>query len=414
MLDIRTLLIGLALLWVVRAAALVLAYRLQKHYAPIRYWAIGSSLVAIGFLVVALRGPIPLAVSVLLGHGLVLCGWASIDLGLVRAAGWRPPQQAFAWLVVLTSLGLAWFVLGVDDYQTRTVLITVTPGIMDVYAAYCCLRPRQASAARHAVLRWIGWMQVGITLANGIKLWFVLQHSGPVLFAADWRNALFYLYVIAYAALQTALLILLAAQRIEDRLGVSIRAQARAQETVRRLAYFDPLTQLPNRRLLDDRLQQALSLARRNRQCGAVLMLDLDNFKPLNDSQGHAVGDLLLQEVAHRLTACLRAADTASRVGGDEFVVVLSGLSATIPESESQALAVAEKIRLALGATYTLSIGTQVEPIEHRCTASIGVALFCTGSAGDALKQADQAMYQAKAAGRNRVELFRSAAPQAA
>lgn len=413
MLDIRTLLIGLALLWVVRAAALVLAYRLQQHYAPIRYWAIGSSLVAVGFLLVALRGPIPLTASVLLGHGLVLWGWACIDLGLVRAAGWRPPQQAFTWLVALTWLGLAWFVLVVDDYQTRSVLVTVTPSIMDLYAAYCCLRPRRASAARHTVLRWIGWMQVGIALSNGIKLWFVMEHAGSVLFVADWRNALFYLYVVSYAALQTALLILLAAQRIEDRLAISIQAQARAQEAVRRLAYFDPLTQLPNRRLLEDRLQQALSLSRRNQQCGAVLMLDLDNFKPLNDSQGHAVGDLLLQEVARRLTACLRAADTASRVGGDEFVVVLSSLSSSEVESQAHALGVAEKIRMALGEPYTLTVRPQEAAIEHRCTASIGVALFCTGSADDALKRADAAMYAAKAAGRNRVELYTAQAPEA-
>jgi diguanylate cyclase (GGDEF)-like protein len=406
MLDIRTLLMALAALWVVRALALVLAFRLQNRYAPLRYWAWGSSFVAVGFLVVALRGPMPFAFSVVVGQFCVLCGSAMIDQGLIRAAGWRPPKRLFATLVALTLALLAWFVLVVDDYQIRSILVTATPTILDLYAVFCCLQVRRASSTRHAVLRWIAWLQLGVVVANGLKLWFVLEHSGNVLFMADWRNALFYLYLLVYAAMQTALFVLLAAQRIEDRLAVSIRAQARAQETVRQLAYFDPLTRLPNRRLLHDRLEQAITLARRTRQYGAVLMLDLDNFKPLNDTHGHAAGDLLLQEVAARLTRCLRAVDTASRVGGDEFVVVLSGLTELEADSRAQALAVAEKVRLLLAEPYLLAAKPGAAHIEHQCTASIGVAVFCDGAAVEVLQHADQAMYAAKEAGRNAVRLY--------
>lgn len=178
---------------------------------------------------------------------------------------------------------------------------------------------------------------------------------------------------------------------------------------VKQLAFVDPLTGLPNRRLLEDRMAQALAASKRSGCQGALMVLDLDNFKPLNDSHGHAVGDLLLVEVAHRLTHGLREIDTVARLGGDEFVVIVRELVADGAGAEQQALAIAEKVRAALAEPYTLTpvSGCDRTPVTHACAASVGVALFDAAStdAAQVLGRADAAMYQAKHAGRNQVRL---------
>ncbi len=187
-----------------------------------------------------------------------------------------------------------------------------------------------------------------------------------------------------------------------------ITERRRMEDQVRLLAFYDTLTNLPNRRLLDDRLSQTLSAARRSGRRGALMFIDLDNFKPLNDTHGHVVGDLLLIEVADRLKRCLRDTDTVARVGGDEFVVMLSDLSSDAAESKAQAESVAEKIRIALAASYLLTTaheGTARTTVEHPCTTSIGVAMFGGHEArrNELLKRADAAMYRAKGAGRNSI-----------
>jgi len=183
-----------------------------------------------------------------------------------------------------------------------------------------------------------------------------------------------------------------------------------AAEQIEHLAFYDSLTQLPNRRLMLDRLGQALiNSARRNRHA-AVLMMDLDNFKSLNDTLGHDVGDQLLVEVAARLHACIRVGDTVSRLGGDEFVVILEDLDAG-GQAALQAESVGDKILLHLSQPYTLHIhqGHEiVRQVSHHLTGSIGITLFSdqSMSADELLKRADTAMYQAKAAGRNALRFF--------
>ncbi|MBI4808798.1 MAG: diguanylate cyclase [Nitrosomonadales bacterium] len=194
-------------------------------------------------------------------------------------------------------------------------------------------------------------------------------------------------------------------------LGVSrdIRERKKAEEQIRNLAFYDTLTQLPNRRLLLDRFTLVISACKRSNRYAALMFLDLDNFKPLNDDHGHDVGDLLLIEVARRITGCIREVDTVARFGGDEFVVILSELDADKAKSLKQTRMVAEKIRQTIGETYRLTVmqeGSHVPCIvEHRCTASIGVVLFNNHGVTqeDLLKLADAAMYQAKSAGRNQV-----------
>lgn len=190
-----------------------------------------------------------------------------------------------------------------------------------------------------------------------------------------------------------------------------ITEHKQADEKIFNLAFYDTLTQLPNRRLLNDRLSQAMAVSRRSGSYSALIFLDLDNFKPLNDKHGHAVGDLLLIEVGVRLKNCVREMDTVARFGGDEFVVVLSELNPSKAESISQAKIVAEKIQVALSKPYLLTIKQQEHAgitIEHRCTASIGVVVFLNHEVtqNDLLKWADSAMYAAKEAGRNLIQFY--------
>jgi diguanylate cyclase (GGDEF)-like protein/PAS domain S-box-containing protein len=183
---------------------------------------------------------------------------------------------------------------------------------------------------------------------------------------------------------------------------VDITERKAAEDEVKNLAFFDPLTRLPNRRLLLDRLDHALATSTRSGREGALLFIDLDNFKTLNDTLGHDFGDLLLQQVAQRLETCVREGDTVARLGGDEFVVMLEDLSKDIPEAAAQTEAIGEKILASLNQTYQLATH------EYHSTPSIGATLFTDHQAGvDVLfKQADIAMYQSKKAGRNTLRFF--------
>lgn len=190
-----------------------------------------------------------------------------------------------------------------------------------------------------------------------------------------------------------------------------LKTLGQREEEVRRLADYDQLTQLPNRRLLDDRLGQAMAASKRSGKYAALMFIDLDNFKPLNDTYGHVVGDLLLIEAANRLKNCVRETDTVARFGGDEFVVILSDLNTGKDESIFHAEIVAEKIRANLSQPYLLTIKQEGEvdtSVEHHCTTSIGVTLFIDqlSCAADIIKWADTAMYQAKNAGRNTIRFL--------
>lgn len=182
----------------------------------------------------------------------------------------------------------------------------------------------------------------------------------------------------------------------------NIAQDPEASAEIHRLAYYDPLTHLPNRRLFMDRLAQGLAGSQRSKRYGALLFMDLDNFKKLNDTRGHDVGDQLLIEVAHRLNACVREGDTVVRLGGDEFVLMLEELGENAQEAVIQASHVGEKVLEAISLPYLL------KDIEFTCTVSMGVTLFLghNESIDNLLKYADLAMYQAKKGGRNRLCFF--------
>jgi diguanylate cyclase (GGDEF)-like protein/PAS domain S-box-containing protein len=198
---------------------------------------------------------------------------------------------------------------------------------------------------------------------------------------------------------------------VKDKLGktthyvgmvTDITRRKSAEEEIAHLAFYDPLTQLPNRRLLIDRLQQALATSARNETYGALLFIDLDNFKTLNDTMGHDIGDLLLKEVAQRLNTCVREVDTVARLGGDEFVLMLEDLNGNAAEAAAQAQVVGEKILASLNQEY------QLGEYQHHSTPSIGITLFSdlVDTVDELLKRADLAMYQAKASGRNTLRFF--------
>ena len=191
---------------------------------------------------------------------------------------------------------------------------------------------------------------------------------------------------------------------------LDVTERRRAQEEIERLAFFDPLTGLPNRRLLLDRLAQEFATARRNNYFGGVLFIDLDHFKHINDARGHAMGDLLLKQVANRLSGHLREMDTVARLGGDEFVVLLPNLSDQPASAASSARNVAEKLRAILGEPYVL------DAAEHYLSASVGLTLFPEGDEDNCdafLRHADTAMYRAKESGRNTIRFFEPAMQEA-
>jgi len=183
---------------------------------------------------------------------------------------------------------------------------------------------------------------------------------------------------------------------------IDITQSKQAEQEIEDLAYFDPLTHLPNRRLMLDRINHAMAASARNDMQGALFFLDLDHFKTLNDTLGHTMGDILLQQVATRLTSCIRDNDTVSRFGGDEFVVLLEGLSILPLEAATQAEEVANKFLNAINQPYFLA--------DHVYTSStsIGITLLNAHDFGveELLKQADIAMYQAKNDGRNAIRFF--------
>lgn len=187
-----------------------------------------------------------------------------------------------------------------------------------------------------------------------------------------------------------------------------ITERRRTDELIRHLALVDPLTALPNRRFLEQQLDKAIASNKRQHCHGAIIFCDLDNFKPLNDAHGHRAGDLLLTEVARRLEQCIRATDTVSRIGGDEFVALVVQLNKELSTAQTEALGIAEKIRAAIDKPFVLELETasgDFEVVEHHCSASIGVALFDDSGEEQNLiiKRADEAMYRAKETGRNRV-----------
>lgn len=200
-------------------------------------------------------------------------------------------------------------------------------------------------------------------------------------------------------------------EALEIQLRAELAERKKNEAIIQQFAFYDPLTQLPNRRLFSDYLSKSIASSKRNKHFNALLFLDLDNFKPLNDTYGHALGDLLLIEAAQRITQNIRDTDVVARFGGDEFLVILQELSDQYESAVIYAKIAAEKIHTALAESYRLPLNTPEETpscIEHTCTSSIGITLFGADALDETqlIKQADSAMYAAKESGRNQISMY--------
>lgn len=245
-------------------------------------------------------------------------------------------------------------------------------------ATACSLWPHEASR-----LQWVQQVQAHVNLVDHETVW--VHRNG------ESRNVSISARIIEHDGVACILAYI-----------TDITSRKHAEDQIQSLAFFDPLTALPNRRLLIDRLELALTSTMRHHRKGELLFIDLDHFKVLNDTHGHDKGDLLLQQVAQRLKACVREGDTVSRHGGDEFIVMLEDLDLGLHEAANQADQVAQKILENLAQDY------HIGELRFRSTPSIGVTLFgeYAEKREEPLRRADIAMYQAKAAGRNSVQFF--------
>jgi len=247
-----------------------------------------------------------------------------------------------------------------------------------------------------------GDYKLEIEVRDGDDLWRAERAEFAFTILTPWYRSWWFLSLLALIALACAwgffrLRMAAAESREHD-----LRQLVEAQKTIQNLAFYDPLTELPNRRMLLDRLRKTLAISARSGRLRALLFVDLDKFKTLNDSCGHRIGDLLLQETARRLTAATRETDTVARLGGDEFVVILEDLSEVAEEAAAQAEMIAEKILVAISQPYLLN--------GHECLLSSSIGITIAGmrmeNTDEVLQQADIAMYQAKAAGGNATRFF--------
>ena len=206
--------------------------------------------------------------------------------------------------------------------------------------------------------------------------------------------------IVSLCLLYTVLHVIV--QRADAILRAQYAQQKKSEDEIRSLAFYDSLTKLPNRRLLHDRLQQAVVASTRTRQWGALLFVDLDHFKTVNDQYGHEAGDSLLVQVAQRLTASVREVDTVARWGGDEFIIVLEEIGDSRQSAMRHAQGVAEKLLAAFREPFVLGGENRLN------TPSVGVTLYQGQEVpvGQLLREADAAMYGAKSAGRNTVRVF--------
>lgn len=222
--------------------------------------------------------------------------------------------------------------------------------------------------------------------SQALETWYHAALAGAIMWIVACLGTVNFLWMVNRKQLAANLL-----------LTESERQRQRAEENVRHMAFYDTLTDLPNRRLLYDRISQSMAASIRHRRYSALLFLDLDGFKQLNDAHGHEKGDQLLKGVALRLQAEIRRDDTAARIGGDEFVIMLAELSGEIDIASKSAAVIAEKVLASLAQDHDLN------GLSYRCTASLGLTLFghMDESIDAIINRADEAMYEAKASGRN-------------
>jgi len=352
-------------------------------------WALAFALYPIAFTFFGLRGQIPELLSIAGGNGTLALMFALFTEGLSRLNRlqvsrlliWGPPPFAVLGFVMLQ-----------DDLAARVVHGALMSSYHAILVGYVVIRSVMQNRGRGTWIIFVAIMTSSVIfLVRAIALFAGISTGLDFLTPS--------LSQTVYFSMAMMCLIMFA-------IGLLVTYKERAEAEVWRLAQHDPLTQLGNRRVLQERLQSARARSRVDGRHGALMVLDLDYFKQLNDAHGHALGDQLLIEVAYRLKDSVNDTDTVVRLGGDEFVLLIEGLDVDEPLARSKARSVAHRVQEKLTAPYVLET-TDAEgvahKIEHCLTISIGVTLFLGESLSrEALfRQADSAMYKAKHSGRN-------------
>jgi len=356
-------------------------------------WALAFALYPISFAFFGLRGQIPDIVSISLGNGTLALMFALFTEGLCRLNR-LPVSRLLIW--VPPPFAVLGFVVLQDDLAARVAHGALMTSYHALLVGYVVTRSVMLNNGRGTWIIFVAIMTSSVSfLVRAIALFSGLSTGLDFLTPS--------LSQTIYFSLGMMCLIMFA-------IGLLVTYMERAEAEAWRLAQHDPLTQLGNRRVLKERLQAACARSRVDGRHGALLVLDLDYFKQLNDAHGHALGDQLLIEVAYRLKDSVNDGDTVVRLGGDEFVLVLEGLDVDAELARSKARSVAHRVQEKLTAPYALETTDaqgNVHRVDHSLTISVGVTLFLgeTHSCEALFRQADAAMYKAKQSGRNRAEL---------
>jgi diguanylate cyclase (GGDEF)-like protein len=390
-LDIMTLLVMNLIVNAVSAWAMAVIWREhRRRYPGIGFWLANMLLQTGGLALILSRGRLPDLFCVLLANLMMQSGAVLLFAGLARFTEAPSRQGRNMALLAFFALAMAYYLYRVPNMQARQIVVSVSIILITGQAAWLLLRdvaPRFRSIASLA-----GYVLVGFVATSLGRIVLILTNPAGAqdFFRSGAADAL---AITLYTTLNACLAICLVLA-VNRRLLADVGA---LKDELEILATHDALTGLPNRPLFYDRLAVALAGARRQDVQLAVMSVDLDGFKGVNDSLGHPAGDLLLQEAARRLAGCLRASDTVSRFGGDEFLLLIGDVG-----GPGDALAVAAKILAAFREPFAL------DGREARVSASIGVALSPAHGREieELVRRSDEALYRAKAGGRDACRLY--------
>ena len=355
-------------------------------------WSLIFGLHAASYGLIALRGEIPDFISIVVANTFVSAMLALYVEGIYRFELVRPRRWPY-WLPVFATFVVYW--VFIDNFDVRVALGSVFYASQTAYLLYVVIR---VFKGREGQGRFIMMGAASFATAMLVFRLLVSILADPNVVAGSGTS----LVPLTTSLGAIAVLIMFA-------FGLIVVFKEKAEQENLELALRDPLTSLGNRRMLENRLKLALRNSVRTKQIGAILLIDLDEFKPLNDSYGHGIGDQLLVEVSYRLKECVKNDDTVVRMGGDEFVVSLNDLGTEPRLARDNALLVAERILSEISRPYqclTFALdGEQRQRIQHECTCSIGIAFFVSNEVSQEklLTNADLAMYKAKEQGRNRI-----------
>ncbi|MDP3875400.1 MAG: EAL domain-containing protein [Methylobacter sp.] len=385
-LDIFTILMAYLIVDIVFAIAFAVTVRRQPSLGGPRWWIASCIVLFFGFLGLGLRGVIPDTVSVIIANTLILSGGVLIWIGIRRFFGLRWHWAMFAVFVLPATVLLGVYLVIWPSLQARQLIMSIFVIVICLATSADIWRQRTSTLVLECNLLFI--FTAAEALIHAVRIIVIMltpagdSHSYPLLSFQPDAGIFITLFVVGTARL----------------LIIVTLINGRLQNEVNQLATQDMLTQLPNRRLLLQRLEHSIEMRQRSEKKLAVLMLDLDRFKAVNDSLGHLAGDELLKQVAMRIKSILRTADTVARLGGDEFIVLLEDI--TQPQD---VVRIAESIVAELNRPFQLLYNNDEQGREAQIGVSIGISLYPQHGNNPELllEQADIAMYEAKQTGRN-------------